>query len=328
MIIKLKPTRVFRTYFGGKNIDRLMGKPNAENSRFPEDWLGSVTKAFNPGREVENEGLTLTSDGRILRDVIEADKLKMIGKRDKMTLLFKLLDAAERLVIQAHPTNEFARKHFNSEFGKTECWYVLNDGGYVYIGFKEGITKDYWKNFFEKQDVEGMIACLHRFEVKKGDFIFVPGGVPHAIGKGCFIAELQEPSDLMVIPEKVTPSGVELAEQKLHGGLGFEDMFNCFLYEGLSVEAAYEKFFRKPVHMCDNIDIIVDDSVTDKFSLWKINVCGEYELNIPSYGICVITDGHGKLNSVKFSAGDRFFVSESQKNIAIIGDAEMLICMP
>ena len=86
-----------------------------------------------------------------------------------------------------------------------------------------------------------MLNALHRFELKKGDFIFVEGGVPHAIGAGCFMAELQEPTDLMVIPERITPSGVELSDVKLHCGLGFEKMFDCFIYNGYDRETIQEK---------------------------------------------------------------------------------------
>ena len=105
---------------------------------------------------------------------------------------------------------------------------------------------------FEQQDVEKMLDCLHRFEVKKGDFIFVAGGAPPAIGKNCFLAELQEPTDLMVIPERITSSGVVLAEQKLHGGLGFEKMFDCFLYEGFSKDKTRQMYFRLPERKNDN----------------------------------------------------------------------------
>ena len=90
--------------------------------------------------------------------------------------------------------------------------------------------REYWKHLFDVQDIEGMLECMHHFPVKRGDLIYVAGGVPHAIGAGCFLAEIQEPTELMVIPERVTPSGVRLAEEKLHGGLGFEKMFDCFEY--------------------------------------------------------------------------------------------------
>ncbi len=52
-----------------------------------------------------------------------------------------------------------------------------------------------------------ILSFLHRIPVAPGDFVFVDGGVPHAIGAGCFMVELQEPSDLMVVAERFTPSG-------------------------------------------------------------------------------------------------------------------------
>ena len=61
MIYKVKPTRVYRSYYGGKNLDKMSGKHTAENDRFPEDWLCSVTQAFNPGRNIKNEGALLTT---------------------------------------------------------------------------------------------------------------------------------------------------------------------------------------------------------------------------------------------------------------------------
>lgn len=46
----------------------------------------------------------------------EADTLP--GERE-MSILVKLLDSAERLVIQCHPMVEFATERMNSAFGKT-----------------------------------------------------------------------------------------------------------------------------------------------------------------------------------------------------------------
>ena len=325
MILKLQPTRVYRAYFGGENLDKLENKEVCEVSRFPEDWLASVTEAFNPDRKIEGEGLSKTEDGKILRDIILENKEEMIGDRETMSLLFKLLDSAERLVIQVHPTKEFAKSHFNSDYGKTECWYILNDGGEVYIGFKEGITREYWESLFESQDTQKMLDSLHKFEVKKGDFIFVKGGVPHAIGKNCFLAELQEPTDLMVIPEKVTPSGVVLAETKLHGGLGFEKMFDCFIYEGMDEAKTRESYFIKPQKISETELQLLN---CDMFRLSQINLNGETNFEMDAYGIMVLVDGDATINGVNLTAGDRIFVSENEKNLKMTGCATVLVARP
>lgn len=326
MLYKLLPTRVHRAYHGGENIDKMMGAENPKITRFPEDWLASVTTAFNPDRPIDNEGLSKTTDGRFLRDIIDENKETMIGKSENMSLLFKLLDASERLVIQVHPTVEFAKEKFNSPFGKAECWYMLNDGGYIYIGFKPGITKEYMMELFEKQDTDTMLEIMHRFEVKKGDFIFVAGGVPHAIGKGCFMAELQEPTDLMVIPERVTPSGIELADIKLHGGLGFEKMFDCFSYEGYDRETTYNKYFISPVELDKNVKVITNDKITDKFKLYEISTDNEYVYPTETYGIILVTEGKGMINDIPVKPGDRLFVSENETGLCFMGKIKCLFC--
>lgn len=328
MIYQLCPTRVYRAYYGGANIDRLEGNPNPAVSRFPEDWISSVTAAFNPGRNMEKEGLSQTVDGEYLKDLIEADRTNMIGQRKEMSFLFKLLDASERLAIQAHPTVPFARKYFNSSYGKTECWYILNDGGCVYLGFKEGITKEYWKHLFDVQDIEGMLECMHHFPVKRGDLIYVAGGVPHAIGAGCFLAEIQEPTDLMVIPERVTPSGVRLAEEKLHGGLGFEKMFDCFEYGGLSAEETKKRYFRKPLKRNNVLQNIIDRSITDKFQLDQLIIRGDYRYEMPSYGVILVIEGKGTIGAEEVRTGDRMFLSETEKGIELSGSMQVILCRP
>ncbi len=86
MIYKIKSTRVYRAYLGGENLDKLNSENYSDTNRFPEDWLGSVTTTLNPGRNVENEGLSVLDDGRFLKDVIEESKEEMIGKRDNIPL--------------------------------------------------------------------------------------------------------------------------------------------------------------------------------------------------------------------------------------------------
>ena len=75
----------------------------------------------------------------------------------------------------------------------------------------------------------GLMNCL---EVKPGETYLVKGGVPHAIGAGCTLIEIQEPTDYTIRVEKVTPSGYTIDDSMCHQGLGFEKMFECFHYTG------------------------------------------------------------------------------------------------
>ena len=340
MIVKFKENRVRRAYFGGKRIDRFLGKENAEDGRYPEEWLASSVEAFNPDLPREGEGISYTEEGKSFRDLLSEKGPELLGERcynadgGKMSLLVKLLDSAERLVIQCHPTAEFARERMGAPFGKTECWYILDaePQAHVYLGFKEGITREKWEVLFQSQDVEGMLACLHKFPVKTGDLWFVAGGVPHAIGGGSFMIELQEPSDLMVIPERVTPSGVVLAEKKLHAGLGFEKMFDVYSYEGLSEEETRKRYFRHPERKENQMVPIVDASLTDKFSMSRIGVSGMAKTDLSdSYAVAVVTEGNGTVLSdgkqIPLKKGDNFFVSACAGPLYMEGNMELVLCI-
>ena len=316
MLYKLKENRVYRTYLGGRHIDMFYGKKSCSDGFFPEDWTASVVRAFNPGRENIAEGEGITEDGHFVSELITGE----------MKCLVKLLDSAERLVIQVHPTVEFAKKYFKSKFGKTECWYFLdcNDNAYVYLGFREGITKEKWVSAVYAQDIKGMLSMLNKLPVKSGDCLFVAGGVPHAIGEGCFIIEVQEPSDLMGVVEKKTPSGRELANVKLHGGIGFENMLKMFDYNGMSIDKIRKDFFHEPKMIEQNVFEIIGKLTTDKFSIYSI--CGEGKYTPQNKnGVVIITQGSGSVNGIKAKKGDRFFFNDGDK-ISTTGSLYAVIC--
>ena len=257
-IYQLDNPRVWRTYIGGRALDELHGKRNPKDGSFPEEWIMSVIEARNVGREeVHVEGLSQIVDGDVkyLRELIANNPEQILGKEhykkqgESLGVLVKLIDSSERLTIQVHPDRETAQKLFHSPYGKTECWQILGkrtingEEPCVYLGFKEGVTRERWQELFKTQDIKGMLSCLHRFPIEIGDTILINGGVPHAIGSGCLLIEIQEPTDYTIRVEKTTPSGLKVADEMCHQGLGFEKMFDCFQYETLNEEEVRRKYF-------------------------------------------------------------------------------------
>ena len=313
MIAKLQPNRVRRTYLGGGRIDAFCGASAdvSDGVPRPEDWLASTTQAFNGTAEIDGEGMGRLEDGRLVKDVVGA-----------LPILVKLLDSDERLVIQAHPTVQCAKRLFNSNVGKTECWYFLPgtaSDACVYLGFKPGITRDKWRTAFESQ--QGLLDMLHRVPVAPGDFVFVDGGVPHAIGGGCFMVELQEPSDLMVVAERFTPSGRRIPDAKMHGGVGWEKMFDVYEYDGKSFEDVYTKY----VKTADSLsECICGPSLTDKFSMWRLSGGRRVCLD-GAASVVAVTDGEGVVNGVRVKSGDRLFAVNEVELLAK-GDVLAIVC--
>ena len=258
--IRLDNPRAWRTYLGGSRLDRLHGVEPGTDGHFPEEWIMSVVEARNAGREdVKDEGLShVFETGETLKALIEADPEGMLGKQfvreygSAPGVLVKLIDSAERLTLQVHPDRPTAERLFHSRYGKTECWHILEarevngEEPCIYYGFKEGITKEKWKDLFDRQDIPGMLEAMQRFRVHPGDTVLIEGGMPHAIGAGCFLVEIQEPTDYTVRVERTTPSGFPVADFLCHQGLGFEKMMDVFHYSDLSREAIREKGFLKP----------------------------------------------------------------------------------
>ncbi|MFA6507822.1 MAG: class I mannose-6-phosphate isomerase, partial [Treponemataceae bacterium] len=199
---KLSPSRAWRTYLGGKLLDELTGE-KGEDGHFPEEWMMSVVSARNAGRETWiNEGLSFvvgTDPPVSLKSLIDGSPAELLGQSHAARfggnpgVLVKLIDSAERLTVQVHPDRPTARALFHSDFGKTECWHILggrNVGGKapcVYLGFKPGVTREIWRSLFDSQNIPGMLDCLHHFKAEPGDTFLIEGGVPHAIGAGCFL---------------------------------------------------------------------------------------------------------------------------------------------
>ena len=113
---------------------------------------------------------------------------------DEFPLLIKFIDACQDLSIQVHPTDEIAHRQGKSR-GKTEMWYTLESapGAQLYNGLKQQITPEQYKEMVADDTITDALA---RYEVKEGDVFFIPAGRIHAIGAGCFVAEIQQTSDV------------------------------------------------------------------------------------------------------------------------------------
>ncbi len=288
-LLKTGETRVWRTYGGGAALDRWHGR-EGENGMFPEDWAASTTRASNPGREAIVEGLSrvISIEGEpYLTDVIAADPQGFFGAAhihafgEKAGFLVKLIDAGERLTIQVHPDKKYAKEILHSDYGKTESWYILGSNSEaiqpcIYLGFKPGVTREIWKDIFDRQDIPAMLDCLHKIPVRAGECYFISAGVPHAIGEGCFLAEIQEPTDYTMRTELVTPAGLRIHENQCHQGVGYEKMLDCFHYDGASLEETLSRWRSEPVCVCEEaggrINSLIDERQTNLFSMRRVEV--------------------------------------------------------
>lgn len=135
-----------------------------------------------------------------LNDLVAEQKEALVGKANyerfgnEFPLLIKFIDARDDLSIQVHPTDEIAHRQ-GRERGKTEMWYLMpsEPEATLLCGLKKHITPDEYKQMVSEKTIVDAIA---RYPVHEGDCFFLPAGRIHAIGSGCFLAEIQQTSDV------------------------------------------------------------------------------------------------------------------------------------
>ena len=232
--IELGQNRPRRFYRGGRLLEAFRGRRGADDDDRPEDWVGSATRTWSPpGSPLGDAGRSpiVVGDRRLYLDQALAEAPEaMVGEAwlaaagPTLGLLVKLLDAAVRLPVHAHPTRAAAGRLLGSAFGKTEAWIVLGtrddeSPARVWAGFREPVTPALLHEWIETQDVSAMLGALAERAVAAGDVLLIPGGTPHAIGPGVFLLELQEPTDFSIVAET---RGFPITKADASLGLGWD----------------------------------------------------------------------------------------------------------
>ncbi|MFW6153930.1 MAG: class I mannose-6-phosphate isomerase [Planctomycetota bacterium] len=347
----LEPNRVWRSWKGGAVLDRLAGVAAPADGYFPEDWVGSMTRAINPGREdiVEGIGTARTGDGQLvsMERVFTERPVEAMGDPHvsrygpQPQLLVKLLDSSMRLQIQAHPSAAWAREHLDSPNGKTEAWYILatrDPEAWVYFGFQRPPTPEAWKRIVREQDTEAMLACFDRVPVKPGDVLLVAGGVPHAIGPGLLMVEVQEPTDYVVRCEFAHGS-LTSDETAQTMGLGLDAVMDLFDYTPYSADDVHHCFGPRPRRLGDapggTETVLLGADQTDRLELRRIETTGEnpFPLTLDSrFSILIVLDGTGRVvadqGAIDLGAFSRVFLPAAIESATLQGRLTVARCLP
>lgn len=254
--------------------------------------------------------------GEPLDKLLHERKEELVGKKvyerfgNTFPLLIKFIDARDDLSIQVHPDDELGKKRHNS-FGKTEMWYVINASptAFLYSGFATEITPD---NYVEMVENNTFTNTLQKYNVKPGDVFFLPAGRVHAIGAGCFIAEIQQTSDITYRIYDYNRKDAQGNSRELHTELA-KDAIDYSVLPSYKTE--YTAAVNEPSELvsCEyfttnllDIDISVsrDFKSTDSFVIY---ICMQ--------GHCSIKDDKG--NSVFIRQGETVLVPADTQSVVI-----------
>ena len=336
--------RVYRIYLGGKPYKEIFndGYDDGTDNMFPEEWVASKVKAINPKYFGERDGVSVVKGTGVFFDDLLKDYADQLCGPRKYDCLVKFLDSAIRLPFQVHPTKEFSRKYFNSEYGKTEAWLVVatRPGAKLYFGFKDKITKEQLSKLeeqseFEKDIMGGLLAGV---DANPGDIWLIKAGLIHAIGAGCTIIEVQEPTDFTIQPERWC-GDYHISYNEEYIGLEKDVALDSINYDIYGEKA---KAFAK---VCPTVEIDTPEYKKEVMISYSDTPCfGENRHTIknggsfvmdyaPSVYICldgeaeIIGDGYAK----KIKRGDYFYLpyaAENKFTVKSEKNAVLIECLP
>lgn len=198
-VLAMRP-RFIAKLWGGQRLRELPAKARAGHRPDNDTRTGEAWEVADlpEGSSVIEGG---PHHGRPLRELVAKHAHSLVGARAlpgldgvlRFPLLVKLLDAGDDLSVQVHPGADYARTHPGT-FAKDEAWLVVEveAGARVLHGFVDGVTRD----VFMAAIAEGRAhELLRSVQVSVGNVLRIAPGTMHAVGKGCLLLEVQEPSD-------------------------------------------------------------------------------------------------------------------------------------
>ena len=314
MLFRFEPL-LKQTLWGGDKIIPFKHL-NTKMEQVGESWEISGVKDF------ETIVANGPDKGKSLNQLVSEMKDQLVGKEnyerfgDEFPLLVKFIDAHQDLSIQVHPSDEVAHRQGKSH-GKTEMWYALpsTPGAMLYNGLKQQITPEQYKQMVENDTITDALA---RYEVHEGDVFFIPAGRIHTIGAGCFVAEIQQTSDVTYRIYDFKRKDKNGNYRELHTQLAAESIDYTVLD---NYRTEYEPLKNEGVQVatCPYFTTAVYD-LTEPMTL-------DYS-ELDSFVILIAVKGEGRLicngEEMPFQMGDTILFPATTNEVRIEGEVKFL----
>lgn len=315
----LKFKNIFKSVvWGGEKIAPFKGV-NTQQKNIGESWELSGVKG--------NESIVAEGPlaGRTITSLAEEYKGALLGEKvyaatgTEFPLLIKFIDARDDLSIQVHPDDVLAAERHNGSKGKTEMWYVVqaDEKAHLMSGLNKEITPE---EYAAKVADNTITDVLHDYDVHAGDVFFLPAGRIHSIGKGCFIAEIQQTSDITYRIYDFGRLGLDGKPRELHTELSKAAIDYTVLpdyktpYQSIKNqenEIVSCKYFTTSLYELDK-EVTKDMSVLDSF---VIAICVE--------GSGSLTDSEG--NAVSLSQGETVLIPACSRSFTLRPEGSMKV---
>ena len=267
--------------WAGSNLKKYK-KTNLD--KISESWELSFLNGDESKLIYDNKEVNIT-------EFIKSEPINKYINPEIQNLLIKLIDSAQSLSIQVHPSDEYALKHENS-LGKTEMWIILDakEGSYINLGFNQDVKKEEFPKLIKDDSI---LSYLNKIYVKPGDIYLIKPGTIHAIGEGITLLEIQESSKLTYRVYDFNRIDKNGNKRELHISKAM-DVLN---------------FSKLNIQNLNKEEVIK----TNYFEVYKGKNLSENKIDIIKPSIITIIEGNGFIDETEVSKFKSYFVLPCEK---------------
>lgn len=223
-------------------------------------------------------------------------------------LLIKFIDAHSDLSVQVHPDDKLAAERHGSK-GKTEMWYVMDSADDAHL--ISGLSKRISKEELESMAKDGRISeALQGYHVSEGDVFYLPAGRIHAIGSGCFVAEIQQTSNITYRIYDYGRLGLDGKPRQLH----VEESKDAVDF---NVRSDYRTHYIKEQD-CENVLVDCEYFTTSLYELSSPLIKDMSALD--SFMVVICTEGSGTVNGTEIHQGMTLLIPACAKELSFVPD--------
>ena len=314
-ILNLQPA-LKEIIWGGNRMKEGFGF-QTDGDNIAEAWMLSAHKD-GPSTVVGGEDCGLT-----LLEAVEKYGKGVLGTKcadlPDFPLLVKFIDARDRLSVQVHPEDEYARRVENDN-GKTEAWYILDcdEGAELIYGFVGELSAEECRSAIEQGT---LLEKCNRVAVKPGDVCFIPAGTLHAIGAGILLAEVQQSSNVTYRVFDYNRVGKDGKQRELHVDKALDVVHLNKPARDFSAQGAVEKIAGGTKQLLAECEF---------FSMTALVLDGATVRNADetSFVSLLVTDGNGTLTdgkqTIALQKGSCIFVPANHGDFTLQGNMKIM----
>lgn len=249
--------------------------------------------------------------GKTIAELWQEQPQLFKSRFEAFPVIISLVAPMDDLSIQIHPNTDVART-MGYATGKNEAWYFLEAqaGGNIVYGqnakdereLRERIAQDQW---------DELVTYL---PVQKGDFVYLPAGILHALRKGSIVYEIQQATDITYRFFDYHRRDAQGNERPLH----LEQAIGCVDYR-LSRADAHPEPSVTPLDRGEMTVYIRNDS----FCVSRFILSGTQQLRFSGYQLFTVVAGQGMADDLLLDVGVNFLLPAGDE-VTIRGELTLM----